>query len=101
MPGRRPRPDDTAYVLYTSGSTGRPKGVVVPHRALANFLLAMRDLLGSTPRDVWLALTSLSFDISALELYLPLVTGGRVVVADAETARDGARAGARWSGTRA
>ncbi|MER7205539.1 amino acid adenylation domain-containing protein [Streptosporangium sp. NPDC000239] len=86
----RPRPRDTAYVLYTSGSTGRPKGVVVPHRALTNFLLAMRTLVGSTSRDVWLALTSLSFDISALELYLPLVTGGRIVVADAETARDGA-----------
>ncbi|MEU4831224.1 amino acid adenylation domain-containing protein [Streptosporangium sp. NPDC023615] len=87
----RPLPDDTAYVLYTSGSTGRPKGVVVPHRALTNFLLAMRALVRSSPGDVWLALTSLSFDISALELYLPLVTGGRVVVADAETARDGAR----------
>ncbi|MBE3015230.1 amino acid adenylation domain-containing protein [Microbispora sp. NEAU-D428] len=85
-----PSPGDTAYVLYTSGSTGRPKGVVVPHRALTNFLLAMRDRVGSEPSDVWLALTSLSFDISALELYLPLVTGGRVVVAGAETARDGA-----------
>ncbi|MBG0828841.1 amino acid adenylation domain-containing protein [Planomonospora sp. ID67723] len=84
-----PRPGDTAYVLYTSGSTGRPKGVVVPHRALVNFLLAMRSLVGSTPRDVWLGLTSLSFDISALELFLPLVTGGRVVIADAEAARDG------------
>ncbi|MFD1939042.1 amino acid adenylation domain-containing protein [Nonomuraea mangrovi] len=85
-----PRPDDTAYVLYTSGSTGRPKGVVVPHRALTNFLLAMRTLVDSSPDDVWLALTSLSFDISALELYLPLITGGRVVVADSDTARDGA-----------
>ncbi|GAA3035103.1 hypothetical protein GCM10017559_73320 [Streptosporangium longisporum] len=90
-PADRPLPGDTAYVLYTSGSTGRPKGVVVPHRALTNFLLAMRALVRSSPGDVWLALTSLSFDISALELYLPLVTGGRVVVADAETARDGAR----------
>ncbi|CAG6395522.1 amino acid adenylation domain-containing protein [Streptomyces cocklensis] len=89
VPEGRPRPGDTAYVLYTSGSTGNPKGVVVPHRALANFLLAMRTLVGSTPRDRWLALTSLSFDISALELYLPLVTGGRVVVADAATSRDG------------
>jgi amino acid adenylation domain-containing protein len=86
----RPDPADTAYVLYTSGSTGNPKGVVVPHRALANFLFALRTLVGSTPRDRWLALTSLSFDISALELYLPLVTGGRVVVADAATSRDGA-----------
>uniref|UniRef100_UPI00131D2171 amino acid adenylation domain-containing protein n=2 Tax=Streptomyces TaxID=1883 RepID=UPI00131D2171 len=84
----RPEPADTAYVLYTSGSTGNPKGVVVPHRALANFLLALRDLVGSTDRDRWLALTSLSFDISALELYLPLATGGRVVVADTPTSRD-------------
>jgi amino acid adenylation domain-containing protein len=87
---RRPAPSDTAYVLYTSGSTGNPKGVVVPHRALTNFLLALRTLVGSTPEDRWLALTSLSFDISALELYLPLTTGGRVVVADGDTARDGA-----------
>ncbi|MFC0862042.1 amino acid adenylation domain-containing protein [Sphaerimonospora cavernae] len=86
----RPSPDDTAYVLYTSGSTGRPKGVMVPHGALANFLFGMRDLVGSKPSDVWLALTSLSFDISALELYLPLVTGGRLVVAGADTARDDA-----------
>ncbi|MEO3807789.1 amino acid adenylation domain-containing protein [Sphaerisporangium sp. B11E5] len=80
---------DAAYVLYTSGSTGRPKGVVVPHGALLNFLVGMRELLGSGPHDVWLALTSLSFDISGLELYLPLVTGGRTVMADADTARDG------------
>ncbi|WP_055590624.1 non-ribosomal peptide synthetase [Streptacidiphilus griseoplanus] len=86
----RPRPEDTAYVLYTSGSTGKPKGVVIPHRALANFLHAMRSLVGSAPQDRWLGLTSLAFDISALELYLPLVTGGRVVVADGDTARDGA-----------
>ncbi|WP_204044240.1 non-ribosomal peptide synthetase, partial [Acrocarpospora phusangensis] len=84
-----PRPDDTAYVLYTSGSTGRPKGVMVPHSALANLLLAMRDLIGSTPEHAWLALTSTAFDISAVELYLPLITGGRVVTASAEHARDG------------
>ncbi|WP_204046030.1 non-ribosomal peptide synthetase, partial [Acrocarpospora phusangensis] len=80
-------PEDPAYVLYTSGSTGKPKGVVVPHRALLNFLVSMRDLLGAGPDDVWLALTSLSFDISGLELYLPLITGGRVVMAG--TALDG------------
>ncbi|HVT66524.1 MAG TPA: AMP-binding protein, partial [Trebonia sp.] len=90
VPGGGPVPGDAAYVLYTSGSTGNPKGVVVPHRALVNFLLAMRELTGSGPGARWLALTSLSFDISGLELYLPLVTGGRVVVADAGTARDGA-----------
>ncbi|WP_204046409.1 AMP-binding protein, partial [Acrocarpospora phusangensis] len=82
---------DRAYVLYTSGSTGKPKGVVVPHGALLNFLWSMRDILAADSGDVWLALTSLSFDISGLELYLPLITGGRMVVADAETARDGGR----------
>ncbi|MEZ0066055.1 amino acid adenylation domain-containing protein [Streptacidiphilus sp. MAP12-20] len=87
---RRPTPEQPAYLLYTSGSTGNPKGVVVPHRALTNFLFAMRELIGAGPEHRWLALTSLSFDISALELYLPLVTGGRVVVADRETALDGA-----------
>ncbi|MFB9474180.1 amino acid adenylation domain-containing protein [Nonomuraea salmonea] len=75
------RPGDPAYVIYTSGSTGRPKGVEVGHGNLTNLLLAMRDRLGSGPGDAWLALTSPAFDISALELYLPLVTGGRVVVA--------------------
>ncbi|GAB1823417.1 amino acid adenylation domain-containing protein [Herbidospora sp. RD11066] len=88
--GASGRRSSRAYVLYTSGSTGRPKGVVISHRALLNFLYAMRELLGAGPGDVWLALTSLSFDISGLELYLPLVTGGRIVVADAATARDGA-----------
>ncbi|MBB2744185.1 UNVERIFIED_ORG: amino acid adenylation domain-containing protein [Microbispora rosea subsp. rosea] len=84
-----PRPDDLAYVIYTSGSTGRPKGVEIPHSALANLLRAMRDRLGAEPGDAWVALTSLAFDISALELYLPLVTGGRVVVAPEDSARDG------------
>ncbi|MFI7454092.1 amino acid adenylation domain-containing protein [Nonomuraea sp. NPDC049714] len=79
--GTGPEPDEIAYVIYTSGSTGRPKGVEVDHRNLANLLLAMRDRLKSGPADTWLALTSPAFDISALELYLPLVTGGRIVVA--------------------
>ena len=77
-----------AYLLYTSGSTGRPKGVQVPHTALTNFLTAMRGLFGDG--HIWLASTSLSFDISGLELYLPLITGGHIVVADQQTARDGA-----------
>ena len=69
-------PESPAYVLYTSGSTGRPKGVVIPHRALLNFLRWARTLVDAGPGHVWLALTSLSFDISALELFLPLTTGG-------------------------
>ncbi|GAA1548379.1 hypothetical protein GCM10009827_080830 [Dactylosporangium maewongense] len=83
-------PDDPAYVLYTSGSTGRPKGVVVPHGALAAFVAAMAAVTGPQADRTWLALTSLSFDISGLELFLPLSRGGRVVVAgDAQTG-DGA-----------
>ncbi|MFD9538542.1 amino acid adenylation domain-containing protein [Streptomyces sp. NPDC060022] len=84
-----PTPSDPAYVLYTSGSTGRPKGVEVPHSALANVLGALRDHLGSGPEDRWLGLTSLSFDISAVELLLPLVTGGRVVLVPEGGHRDG------------
>ncbi|MFF4343733.1 amino acid adenylation domain-containing protein [Kitasatospora sp. NPDC001540] len=91
--GRRPLPPPDpslpAYVLYTSGSTGRPKGVEVPHAALANVLAALRERLGSGAGDRWLGLTSLSFDISAVELFLPLTTGGRVVLAPAEEHRDG------------
>jgi acyl-coenzyme A synthetase/AMP-(fatty) acid ligase len=80
-------------VQYTSGSTGRPKGVGVPHRALTNVLLSMRDALGSGPSDVWLGLTSLSFDISGLELFLPLVTGARLELATEDDARDGVAIG--------
>ncbi|WP_322756045.1 non-ribosomal peptide synthetase, partial [Frankia sp. Cas3] len=79
-----------AYMIYTSGSTGRPKGVVVPHSALTNFLTGMSALLEAGSGDVWLASTSLSFDISGLEIYLPLVAGARLVLADRDTARDGA-----------
>ncbi|MFJ7417661.1 amino acid adenylation domain-containing protein [Streptomyces uncialis] len=84
-----PTSDDLAYLIYTSGSTGRPKGVEVPHGALAHLLLAFRDTLSAGPDDVWLAVTSLSFDISALELLLPLITGGRVVIARETDTRDG------------
>ncbi|MEU8261973.1 amino acid adenylation domain-containing protein [Micromonospora sp. NPDC048999] len=85
-----PAADDLAYVLYTSGSTGRPKGVAVRHGALTNLLLGVRDLLDSGPQHRWLQLTSLSFDISAVEVFLPLITGGRVVVASTVSALDGA-----------
>ncbi|WP_165227154.1 non-ribosomal peptide synthetase [Aquisphaera insulae] len=80
-----------AYVLYTSGSTGRPKGVQVTHGALANFLLSMRSIVAMTSRDAILAVTTLSFDIAALELFLPLICGARVEIADRETAADGSR----------
>ena len=84
-------PSDLAYVLYTSGSTGKPKGVRVSNRALVNFLNAMQREPGLTASDTLLAVTTLSFDIAGLELFLPLITGARVVIASREVAADGAR----------
>ncbi|WP_020608201.1 non-ribosomal peptide synthetase [Actinokineospora enzanensis] len=75
-------PGAAAYVIYTSGSTGRPKGVVVTHANLANFLLDMRGRFPLGADDRWLAVTTVAFDIAALELYLPLISGARVVLAD-------------------
>jgi amino acid adenylation domain-containing protein/non-ribosomal peptide synthase protein (TIGR01720 family) len=85
-----PSPENAAYVIYTSGSTGKPKGVAVPHRAVVNFLDSMRARPGLGADDVLLAVTTLSFDIAGLELFLPLTTGARVELADRETAGDGA-----------
>src|SRR5690348_3595664 len=73
--------DDLAYVLYTSGSTGQPKGVRILQRNLVNFLTSMRREPGITDSDVLCAATTLSFDIAALELYLPLLVGARIVIA--------------------
>ena len=95
-----PGPADPAYILYTSGSTGRPKGVVVPHGALANFLLSMAEEPGFREGERLLALTTVSFDISALELFLPLVAGGTVDLADGKTARDPAALIARIGSSR-
>ncbi|WP_280677847.1 non-ribosomal peptide synthetase [Kitasatospora sp. MAA19] len=78
-------PAHPAYVIYTSGSTGRPKGVVIPHAALGNFLAAMRERFPLTAEDRLLAVTTVSFDIAGLELYLPLVSGAAVLLADKET----------------
>jgi amino acid adenylation domain-containing protein len=83
-------PSDPAYVIYTSGSTGIPKGVVISHGALANFLLSMAENPGFGESDRLLAVTTISFDISALEIFLPLIVGGTVDVASTAVARDGA-----------
>ena len=80
-----------AYVLYTSGSTGRPKGVQIPHRAVVNFLDSMRQTPGLRASDSWLAITTLSFDIAGLELFLPLTTGAKVVIAPRDVIVDGPR----------
>ncbi|MGC2211361.1 MAG: amino acid adenylation domain-containing protein [Candidatus Korobacteraceae bacterium] len=84
-------PESLAYVRYTSGSTGRPKGVEISHRALVNLLLSMQREPGFTKADSLLAITTHTFDISELELYLPLVCGGRLVIADRDEARDSRR----------
>ena len=84
-------PDDVAYLIYTSGSTGTPKGVLVPHAALSNFLGAMRERPGISAQDGVLSVTSMSFDISVLELFVPLVVGARTIIATRDDATDGAR----------
>jgi amino acid adenylation domain-containing protein len=81
--------DRIAYVIYTSGSTGKPKGVQIPHSAVVNFLKSMQRQPGLTQSDVLLAVTTISFDIAALELYLPLITGARVLLVSREVATDG------------
>jgi len=78
-----------AYILYTSGSTGDPKGVQIEHHSLVNFLLSMKKKPGINDRDSLLAITTISFDIAGLELYLPLISGAELVLADAESAKDG------------
>ncbi|WP_434381859.1 amino acid adenylation domain-containing protein [Melittangium boletus] len=83
-----PVPEDTAYVRYTSGSTGRPKGVVVSRSARLNLLHAMRERLDLTPADRVLASAPVGFDISELELLLPLMTGAAQVLADRDTVRE-------------
>jgi enterobactin synthetase component F len=84
-----PQPDlstaeGIAYVLYTSGSTGRPKGVQITHRNLGNFLHGMQRQLRPAASDRFLAVTTMTFDIAGLELYLPLMAGARVVMASSD-----------------
>ncbi|OLR93067.1 non-ribosomal peptide synthetase [Actinokineospora bangkokensis] len=87
-PAHRPTGHDPAYAIYTSGSTGTPKGVVVDHAALTAFATAATARPGMTAADRVVALTTISFDPSVLELYSPLLVGATVVLADAEQARD-------------
>jgi len=73
-----------AYLIYTSGSTGNPKGVMIPHSSLMNFLWSMKSRPGILQNDVLMAVTSLSFDIAALEIMLPLISGAKVLIASEE-----------------
>jgi amino acid adenylation domain-containing protein/FkbH-like protein len=70
-----------AYVIYTSGSTGQPKGVMIEHQPLVNFIYSMQSTLSFHSQDVLLTVTSISFDIHTLEIFLPLISGGTIVVA--------------------
>lgn len=81
-------PGKPAYLLYTSGSTGKPKGVSIRHHSVVNLVIAFSRLLKATPDDTLLAITTVSFDIAELEIYLPLITGGTLVVAPQEASTD-------------
>jgi non-ribosomal peptide synthetase component F len=88
-PTARAAAEDAAYLIYTSGSTGTPKGVRVPHRAVTNFLASMAQRPGLTAADRLCAVTTLSFDIAVLELWLPLAVGAEIVLATRDQATDG------------
>ena len=83
--------DNVAYTIYTSGSTGKPKGVQVLHGAVVNFLDSMVQSPGLTATDTLLAVTTISFDIAVLELFLPLSVGAKIVLVSREIAADGVR----------
>jgi surfactin family lipopeptide synthetase A len=85
------RSDNLIYVLYTSGSTGRPKGVQITHTNMVNFLVGMQREPGMTADDTMLAITTLSFDPSGMDIYLPLLTGAKIVLVSRADAADGRR----------
>ncbi|HSD64176.1 MAG TPA: amino acid adenylation domain-containing protein, partial [Ignavibacteriaceae bacterium] len=78
-----------AYVIYTSGSTGQPKGVMVEHLSVVNFLFSMKQKPGISEKDILLAVTTISFDIAGLELFLPLISGAKVYLTNKVQAGDG------------
>ncbi len=81
--------NDLVYILYTSGSTGMPKGVQIAHHNLVNFLTSMQKEPGIAVDDKLLAVTTISFDIAGLELFLPLITGAEIIIADTDSSKDG------------
>ncbi len=83
--------DDLVYTIYTSGSTGKPKGVMIEQRSLVNFIMAMQRLLHTGPDCAFYAVTTFCFDIFYLEMFLPLLSGGKLILADRETVQDGYR----------
>ena len=89
LPGDRLCPESAAYTIFTSGSTGHPKGVQIAHRSLSNILQHFGQEPGISADDILLSATTLSFDIAALELFQPLVSGATLVVAAPALSRDG------------
>ena len=83
------QPEHLAYLIYTSGTTGKPKGVQVIRGALNNFLFSMRTWLQLSPKDRVLAVTTISFDIAGMEIWLPLIVGAQIVLVSRESAGDG------------
>src|SRR5262249_18648179 len=83
------RANNLAYVIYTSGSTGTPKGVQIKHRSVTNCLHSIRQQIDLMEKDILLAVTTISFDISALETFLPLTTGAKLVLASRDEVLDG------------
>lgn len=79
--------ENVMYVIYTSGSTGRPKGVELSHRNFVNFAWSMKQEPGISESDTLLAVTTISFDIAALEMFLPLLVGARIIMATRDEAR--------------
>lgn len=100
-PAHEAIPDSLAYVIYTSGSTGRPKGVEISHRAIVNLLADMKRKFALGPEDRALAINPLSFDFSVAEVFLPLVSGARLIVARREDALDPMRLSALANRARA
>ncbi|MBM2804326.1 MAG: non-ribosomal peptide synthetase, partial [Deltaproteobacteria bacterium] len=93
--------DNRAYVIYTSGSTGQPKGVQIEHRSVVNCLCSIGREIKLSRRDVWLAVTTISFDIAGLELCLPLITGAKIILASKGESSDSAQLLARLKASQA
>jgi len=84
-------PENLAYTIYTSGSTGKPKGVQIEHHSVVNFLMSMRSNPGINPEDIFLAITTICFDIAVLEIFLPLIVGAKAILVSQETVKDASK----------
>lgn len=82
------QPSDLAYVIYTSGSTGQPKGIMVEHKSVVNIVYDFQKRLGFSPSDCLLSITSVSFDIFGLEMFLPLLSNGKIILCPSCVSRD-------------